>query len=119
MKGRISGFSGRSGTQFVIPAEREQLITTTSGYVSDFGDLKVHLHRYMQKDYSGSADATARVLGIAASKFKIAYLNGMTPSVEKFGRRGSTTDARASGALTVESLNERTSFFADGFLNSL
>jgi hypothetical protein len=118
MKRKISGFSGRSGTQFVIPAASEQLITTTSGYVSDFGDLKVHLHRYMQKDYSANADATARVLGIVRDKFKIAYLNGMTPSVERFGRRGSTTDARASGACTVESLNERTSFFSDGFLLS-
>jgi len=116
MKRRISQFSGRSGTQFVLPADQERLVTTTSGYVSDFGDLKVHLHRYMQKDYAANSDATGRVLGIVADKFKIAYLNGMTPSVERFGRRGSTTDARASGAFTVESLNERTSFFSDGFL---
>lgn len=116
MKRRISGFSGRSGTQFVLQAQEKQLVTTTAGYTSDFGDLKVHLHRYMQKDYANSTDATGRVLGIVASKFKIAYLNGMTPSVERFGRRGSTTDARASGMCTVESLNERTSFFSDGFL---
>lgn len=116
MKRRISGFSGRSGTQFVIPAEQQKLVTTTSGYTSDFGDLQVHLHRYMQKDFSGSSDATGRVLGIVASKFNIAYLNGMTPSVERFGRRGATTDARASTYATVESLNEKTSFFSDGFL---
>lgn len=116
MKRRISQFSGRSGTQFVIPADEQQLVTTTAGYTSDFGDLKVHLHRYMQKDYSGNSDATGRVLGIVASKFKIAYLNGMTPTVERFGRRGATTDARASMAATVESLNEKTSFWADGFL---
>lgn len=116
MKRRISQFSGRSGTQFVLQADQKQLVTTTAGYTSDFGDLKVHLHRYMQKDYSGNSDATGRVLGLCAKKFKIAYLNGMTPSVERFGRRGATTDARASGMLTVESLNERTSFFSDGFL---
>lgn len=114
MKRRISQFSGRSGTQFVIPANQEQLITTTSGYTSDFGDLSVHLHRYMQKDYSGSSDATARVLGVNRDKFKIAYLR--TPKSETFGRRGSTTDARVSGELTVESLNEKTSFYASGFL---
>lgn len=116
MKRRISGFSGRSGTQFVIPADSERLITTTAGYVSDFGDTNIHLHRYMAKDYSGSADATGRVLGINASKFKIAYL--ITPRVEMYGKRGSTTDARATGSLTLESLNERTSFFTSGFLLS-
>lgn len=116
MKRRISQFSGRSGSQFVIDQTLKQLVTTTAGYTSDFGDLKVNLHRYMQNDYASNADATGRVLGLCAKKFKIAYLNGMTPSVERFGRRGSTTDARASGAVTVESLNERTSFFADGFL---
>lgn len=114
MKRRISGFSGRSGTQFVIPAAEERLITTTSGYVSDFGDTNIHLHRYMQKDYSGNSDATGRVLGVNASKFKIAYL--ITPRVEMYGKRGSTTDARATGSLTIESLNQRTSFFNSGFL---
>lgn len=114
MKRRISTFSGRSGTQFVIPAAEERLITTTSGYVSDFGDLTIHLHRYMQKDYTGSSDATGRVLGINADKFKIAYL--ITPRVELYGKRGSTTDARATGSLTMESLNERVSFFISGFL---
>jgi hypothetical protein len=116
MKQRISSFSGRSGTQFVIPAADETLITTTAKYASDFGDLTVHLHRYMQKSYTGSADSTARILGIAASKFKIAYL--INPKVETYGKRGSTTDARCTGSLTVESLNERTSFFASGFRNS-
>lgn len=116
LKRRISQFSGRSGTQFIIPADQERLITTTSGYVSDFGDLQVHLHRYMSQNYSATADATARVLGIAASKFKIAYL--INPKVEIFGRRGSTTDARATGSLTIESLNEKTSFFASGYLKA-
>lgn len=116
MKRRISQFSGRSGTQFVIPADNEQLITTTSGYTSDFGDLKVHLHRYIDNNLAGTADATSRVLGIAASKFKIAYL--INPQVQVYGKRGSTTDARVTGALTLESLNERTSFVASGFLRA-
>lgn len=114
MKRRISGFSGRSGTQFVIPANTEQLITTTSKYTSDFGDLTVHLHRYMQKDFSGNSDATARVLGINREKFRLAYL--ITPKMEEFARRGASYDFRCSGDLTVESLNERTAFFASGFL---
>lgn len=116
MKQRISGFSGRTGTYATIPLEQETLITTTSRYISDFGDLTVHLHRYMQKDYASSADATGRVLGIAASKFNIAYL--IPPKVETYGKRGTTTDASVVGQLTVESLNERTSFYASGFLLS-
>lgn len=118
LKRRISQFSGRSGTQFVIQADEEQLVTTTSGYTSDFGDCKIHLHRYMQKDYTGSSDATGRVLGVNRSKFKVTYLEGMGPTVEQFARRGATTDARASAMVTLESLNERNSFFADGFLLS-
>jgi hypothetical protein len=116
LKRRISQFSGRSGTQFVIPADTQQLVTTTSGYTSDFGDLQVHLHRYMQKDYAGSADATGRVLGIVREKFRIAYL--IKPYSEIFGRRGSTTDAMVTGSLTLESLNEKSSVFASGYLLS-
>lgn len=116
MKQRISGFSGRTGTYATIPLDQQTLITTTSKYISDFGDLTVHLHRYMQKSYANAADATGRVLGIAANKFKIAYL--INPKVETYGKRGSTTDARVTGSLTVESLNEKTSFFASGFLHS-
>lgn len=115
LKTLTSAFSGRTGTQFVIPADAERLVTTTANYASDFGDLKVHLHRYIGKDYAGSADATGRVLGIAANKFKIAYLNGMTPKTEVFGRRGASYDFRVSGELTVESLNEKTSFYASGY----
>lgn len=116
MKRRISSFSGRSGTQFVLPADDKQLVTTTAGYTSDFGDLQVHLHRYMDNNISGTTDATCRVLGIVASKFKIAYL--IPPKVDVYGKRGSTTDGRVTGSLTLESINERTSFFASGFLRA-
>ena len=116
LKRRISQFSGRSGTQFVVPLEEQRLVTTTAGYVSDFGDLTVHLHRYMQKSFSGSSDSTGRILGILKEKFRIAYL--IKPYSEIFGRRGSTTDAMVTGSLTLESLNEKTSFFADGLLNA-
>lgn len=117
LKRRISAFSGRTGSQFIIPMNEKRLITTTSGYTSDFGDLQIHLHRYMQKSYTGTTDGTGRVLGIVADTFKIAFLNGLTPKMEIFGRRGSTTDGRISGTLTVESRNERTGFFASGYLN--
>ena len=119
MKQKISNFPGRSGTQFILPATDERTITTSSGFTSDFGDLTVHLHRYMARDYSASADATDRILGIVASKFKIAYLNGMSPRSQTFAKRGATTDARIDAELTVESLNERTSFFMDGFLKTV
>ena len=114
MKRRISGFSGRSGTQFIVPLAEKQLITTTSKYTSDFGDLTVHLHRYMQKSLAGTADATGRILGINRDKFKLAYLQN--PSIEDFARRGASYDFRCAGDLTVESLNERVSFFASGYL---
>ena len=114
LKRRISGFSGRTGTQFIVPLAEKQLITTTSKYTSDFGDLTVHLHRYMQKSLAGTSDATGRILGLNTNKFKIAYLQ--TPKVEEFARRGASTDFRCSADLTVESLNERVSFYASGYL---
>lgn len=117
LKSRTSQFSGRTGTQFVVPLDQKRLVTTTSKYTGDYGDLEIHLHRFMQKDYSGSADATARVLGINRDKFSIAYL--LEPKIETFGRRGSSTDFRASGELTVESTNEKTAFFVDGLLKSI
>lgn len=113
-KRRISQFSGRSGSQFIIPQDEARLVTTTSGYLSDFGDLQIHLHRYVAASLTGVSDATGRVLGLTASKFRIAYL--INPKVEVYGKRGSTTDARVSGSLTLESLNEKTSFNATGFL---
>lgn len=116
MKARISQFSGRSGSQFTIPQTEKSLVTTTDYYTSDFGNLQVHLHRYMNSNFAGTADATARILGIARSKFKIAYL--INPQIQPMAKRGSSTDARMTGSLTVESLNEPTSFFTDGFLKS-
>ena len=118
LKARTSQFAGRSGTQFVIPADQERLVTTTSKYTSDFGDVSIHLERYLNTNYTGTADATARVLGIARSKFAVSYLQGSEPKLEKFARTKNATDMRVSTNATVESLNEKTSFFAEGFLVS-
>lgn len=117
LKGRISQFSGRSGSQFLIQQNEKSLVSTTDYYTSDFGNLQVHLHRYINSNVSGTADATGRVLGIARSKFKIAYL--IDPKVVPMAKRGSSTDARVTGSITVESLNEPTSFFASGYKKSL
>lgn len=111
MKRRISSFT--AGQTKFMKTEAKTLTDVVDVYESDFGVLRVHLHRYVQV----STDATGRVLGVNMDKWKLAYLR--RPFVQELARSGDYVKKQVIGDLTVEARNEAVNFFMDGFLKSV
>lgn len=111
MKRRISGFT--AGQTKFMKSEQKALVDVVDVYESDFGVLRVHLHRYVQQ----SSDATGRVLGVNMDKWKLAYLR--RPFVQDLAISGDYAKKQVIGDLTVEARNEAVNFFMDGFLKSV
>lgn len=112
MKSKISSF----GTGIVKNVNLGDKVAgqVVQSYESDYGTVNIHLHRYMQ-----NSDATARVLGMNMDKFYIAYLEGGEAQMTEYAKTQTSRDFVINGYLTLENRNEKCSFFADGFLNSL
>lgn len=110
MKRRISSFTV-SNTKFVQAMEKT-IVDSVDVYDSDFGRIRVHLHRYVQQ----SGDATARVLGVNMDKWKLAYLR--RPYIQDLAKSGDYEKKQVIGDLTVEARNEAVNFFMAGFLKS-
>lgn len=112
MKSKISSF----GTGIVKNTNLGDKVAgqVVQSYESDYGTVNVHLHRYMQ-----NSDATARVLGMNMDKFYIAYLEDGDAKMTEYAKTQTSRDFVINGYLTLENRNEKCSFFADGFLNSL
>lgn len=110
MKRRISTFTA-GATKFVMVTEKT-VVDAIDVYESDFGRLRVHLHRYVQQ----SGDATGRVLGVNMDKWKLAYLR--RPFIQDLAISGDYVKKQVIGDLTVEARNEAVNFFMDGFLKA-
>ena len=110
MKRRISSFTA-GATKFLMAKEKE-VVDSVDVYESDFGRLRVHLHRYVQQ----SGDATGRVLGVNMDKWKLAYLR--RPYIQDLAISGDYVKKQVIGDLTVEARNQAINFFMDGFLKA-
>lgn len=110
LKRKISGFTAGI-TRYQDNGEKisGQVVQV---YESDFGTVKVHLHRFVQI----AADATARIVGMRMDKFYAAYLEGGEAKLTEQGVRSTSRDFVINGYLTLENRNERCSMFASGFL---
>jgi len=113
LKAKISAFA--AGITKNVQASEKVAGTVVQLYESDFGSVKVNLHRYVQV----SGDATARILGLNMDKVYVAMLNGEGVKMTKQGVRATSRDAVINGYLTAEQRNEKTSFFADGYLKAI
>ncbi len=111
MKRRISSFTA-GATKFMQVVDKT-VVDAIDIYESDFGRLRVHLHRFVQQ----SGDATARVLGVNMDKWKLAYLR--RPFIQDLAVSGDYMKKQVIGDLTVEARNQAINFFMDGFLKSV
>lgn len=111
MKRRISTFTV-GNTKFVQAVDK-MVVDAVDVYESDFGRLRVHLHRYVQQ----TSDATGRVLGVNMDKWKLAYLR--RPFIQDLAISGDYMKKQVIGDLTVEARNEAVNFFMAGFLKSV
>lgn len=110
MKRRISSFTA-GATKFMMVTDKT-VVDAVDVYDSDFGRLRVHLHRYVQQ----SADATGRVLGVNMDKWKLAFLR--KPFIQDLAISGDYKKKQVIGDLTVEARNEAVNFFMAGFLKA-
>lgn len=110
MKRRISSFT-TSNTKYV-DATAKVAVDAVDVYETDFGRLRLHLHRFVQQ----STDANARLLGVNMDKWKLAYLR--KPFIQELSRAGDASKRQVIGDLTVEARNEKVNFVLDGFLKS-
>lgn len=108
LKRRISGFTANSTRQTQAPTKT--LVNVVDQYVSDFGVLRIKLHRYM----TVSGDNNFDIIGIQPDKFRVAYFR--EPEHISLAKTGSATKGMIEGELTLEYLAENSSFKATAHL---
>lgn len=108
LKRRISSFTANTTRQ--TEAVSKELVNVVDTYVSDFGVVRVNLHRYM----TVSGDTNYDILGIQPDKFRIAYFR--EPEHVSLAKTGSSTKGMIEGELTLEYLAENSSFKATAHL---
>jgi len=108
LKRRISGFTANT-TRFT-EAPTKTLVNVVDQYVSDFGVLRVKLHRYM----TVSGDTNYDLIGIQPDKFRVAYFR--EPEHVSLAKTGSATKGMIEGEFTLEYLAENSSFKTSALL---
>jgi len=101
LKRRISTFVN-TNTRFV-DATTSSVNNTINVYDSDFGRVEVHKHRYVT-----IAGENPSVLGIQKDKWAVAHLD--EPHYQEIPRTGYASKGMIVGELTLEALNEKSSF---------
>jgi len=102
LKRRISAFTN-TNTRFV-DANQSQVNNTINVYDSDFGRIEIHKHRYVQN----SDDTNLNLIGLQKDKWAVAHLD--EPHYQEVPRTGYSSKGMIVGELTLEALNEKSSF---------
>ena len=102
LKRRISTFTN-TNTRFVDAAQ-SNVNNTINVYDSDFGRVEVHKHRYVNV----AADVNLQMLGLEKDKWAVAHLD--EPHYQEIPRTGYSSKGMIVGELTLEGLNQASSF---------
>lgn len=102
LKRRISTYTN-TNTRFV-DASQSSVNNTINVYDSDFGRVEVHKHRYV----TVSGDTNLDLIGIQKDKWAVAHLD--EPHYQEIPRTGYSSKGMIVGELTLEALNEKSSF---------
>lgn len=105
LKRRISGF--QTNTRDIAAADK-RLVNAVDYYTSDFGPVKIFLHRFMDADN----DLHNSIVGLESSKWAVAHLSGREPKMVELAKTGDSTKAMLIGELTLEARAENSSFQA-------
>lgn len=103
LKRRISTFVN-TNTRFV-DATTSNVNNTINVYDSDFGRVEVHKHRYVTDT---AQDTNLDLLGLQKDKWAVAQLD--EPHYQEIPRTGYSSKGMIVGELTLEGLNEKSSF---------
>jgi len=94
-----------------VSADDKRLVRSIDVYLSDFGLVKVFLHR----NVAGAAGSREAVF-INPNYHVISFLQGRRTKVEKLAKTGDAEKAQIIGEFTVEHRAETTGAFFDGYL---
>ncbi len=111
LKTKISGFT--TGITKYVDRDAKAAGAIVQMYESDFGTVNVHMHRYIQV---AGTDATGRILGMNMDKYYVAYLPGGEAQMTEYAKNGTSKDFVINGYMTLENRQEKSSFFASGYL---
>lgn len=107
----IDNFTQKTNVVVNNPGGYTSITRTVTTYETAFGTLNLRTHRYITQ----SADSTNRILAIRPEKLKVAFLK--KPYIDNDLARSGDYDARAVvGKFTLETHNQNSNWFADGFL---
>lgn len=101
LKRRISGFTANSTKN--VDAEDKRLVNAVDVYESDFGIVKLFMHRHV----TVSGDTNYDFVGIQSDKFRVAHLR--EPRHVPLAKDGDNTKGMIIGEFTLESLAESAS----------
>lgn len=102
LKRRISGFTG--GATKNVDVEDKRLVNSVDVYESDFGLVKVFLHRHV----TVSGDTDNDIIGIQSDKWAVAHLR--EPQRVPLAKVGSATREMIEGEFTLECRAEAANF---------
>ncbi len=106
-------FTQKSNVVVNAPLSATAIVRTVSTYQTAFGTLNIHTHRYVQQ----TADATGRVLALRPEKLKVAFLR--KPYIDtELSRSGDYDNRAVVGKFTLETRNQDSNWYADGFLKA-
>lgn len=109
LRKETDGFTQKTNVVVNAPGI-SSIVRTVSSYQTAFSTLNIHTHRYVQQ----SGDATGRVLAIRPDKLKVAFLE--SPYIDNdVARTGTAKKRSVNASMTLETRNQDSNFFADGF----
>lgn len=110
LRTRTDAFTQKSNVVVNAPGIMS-IVRTVSTYETAMGTVTIHKHRYVQQ----SSDANGRVLAINPENLKVAFLT--KPYIQTdLGNNGDYINRAVMGKFTLETRNQDTNWFADGFL---
>lgn len=110
LRRNLDNFVQKSNIVVNNPNNVSNIVKTVTTYETAFGTLTFRKHRYIQQ----AADATGRILAIRPEKLKVAYLD--MPYIKDLAEGGAYTKRAIYGSLTLETRNQDSNFYCDGFL---
>lgn len=108
LKRRISGFTG--GATKNIDAEDQRLVNSVDVYESDFGVVRVNLHRHV----TVSGDTNNDIVGVQSDKWAVAHLR--EPKNVDLAKDGDNSKGMIIGEFTLECRAEAANFLGSAHL---
>ena len=109
----IADFSAQTGHNRVISALDKTLARSVTTYMSNFGDIRIHLDRWVPDGTAtatgttGDTDASGHAFFLTLKNLKLCFLRGREPEMVPQGKDGDKTDIMLRTEATLELRGEK------------